>query len=124
MGSYSHFKTLADADAKSAGNVFKTFTDSEMAYDQATRIYNVFNTTDPEPEYSFSNPDFNFRQFRSNLVARWEYRPGSVLYLVWTHSRTSNEDITSDALDYNFRGLFSEHAENVFLVKFSYWFSL
>ena len=124
MGKYSHFKTLADPDANAAGNVFRTCTDSEIAYDPGTRMYDLFNSTNPEPEYSFSNPDFNFRQFRSNLVARWEYRPGSVLYLVWTHNRTSDEDITNDALDYNFRGLFREQAENVFLVKFSYWFSL
>ena len=124
MGRYTHFKTLADPDTRDPGNVFRTFTDSELAYDPGTREYDFFNSTGPEPEYSFANPDFNFRQFRSNLVARWEYRPGSVLYLVWTHNRTSNEDITNDALDYNFRSLFREHAENVFLVKFSYWFSL
>ena len=31
--------------------------------------------------YSFGNPDFNFRQFRSNLVVRWEYLPGSTFTL-------------------------------------------
>ena len=38
--------------------------------------------------YSFANPDFSFRQFRSNLVARWEYKPGSSLYVVWSQGRT------------------------------------
>jgi hypothetical protein len=124
MGRYTHFKTLADPDTKDPGNVFRNFSGSEIAYDPGTRMYDLFSAAGPDPVFSFSNPDFNFRQFRSNLVARWEYRPGSVLYLVWTHNRTSNEDITNDALDYNFRSLFREHAENVFLVKFSYWFSL
>jgi hypothetical protein len=73
---------------------------------------------------TFADPDFNFREFRSNLVARWEYRPGSVLYLVWTQNRTSSENITSDDLGYNFSCLFGAPAENVFMLKFIYWFSL
>lgn len=38
--------------------------------------------------YPYDNPDFYFLQFRSNLVYRWEYKPGSVLYLVWSQGRT------------------------------------
>ena len=41
------------------------------------------------PAYSFANPDFSFRQFRSNLVARWECKPGSSLYVVWSQGRTA-----------------------------------
>jgi hypothetical protein len=47
----------------------------------------------------------------------------SVLYLVWTHNRTSEENITNDNILYNFSNLFSEPARIVFLIKFSYWFS-
>ena len=42
---------------------------------------------------SFRNPDFNFRQFRSNAVLRWEYRPGSSLFLVWSQGRDDAEAI-------------------------------
>lgn len=124
MGNYTEFKTLADASATDPGKVFRTFDNSEIAYDPDTREYTIDVASDPEGPYTLSNPDFNFRQFRSNLVARWEYRPGSSLYLVWTHSRTSSEDVTNHSFDYNMENLFSEHAENIFLVKFSYWFSL
>jgi hypothetical protein len=124
MGKYSVFKTLADPDTKDPGDVFRTFNNSELTYNTGTRTYELYDGVNPEPELTFSNPDFNFREFRSNLVARWEYRPGSVLYLVWTHNRSSSEDITNDDLGYNFNSLFKEHAENVFLIKFSYWFSL
>jgi hypothetical protein len=82
------------------------------------------NYTIVPPGITFENPDFNFRELRSNLVARWEYRPGSVFYLVWTHNRTSGESITNHSLDYNINQLFDQHASNVFLVKFNYWFSL
>ncbi len=124
MGKYANFKTLCDPDTRDPGMVFRNFNESELLYNATSRTYDLYDGVNTEPELSFSNPDFNFRQFRSNLVARWEYRPGSVVYLVWTHNRTSSEDITNDAFDYNMTSLFSEQAENVFLVKFSYWFSL
>jgi hypothetical protein len=41
-------------------------------------------------DYRFDKPDFNFVQFRSNLVARWEYKAGSELYLVWSQGNTPN----------------------------------
>ncbi|HEX6316190.1 MAG TPA: DUF5916 domain-containing protein [Gemmatimonadaceae bacterium] len=69
--------------------------------------------------------DFNFKQFRSNLVMRWEYRPGSTLFFVWGQGRDQG-DIDQG----NFRGwrdyqnLFSAHPANTFLIKASYWFSL
>jgi hypothetical protein len=123
-GHYSAFKTLADPDTENPENVFHTLTAGELQYNPTERIYELYDGIHTTPELSFADPDFNFRQFRSNLVARWEYKPGSVLYLVWTHNRTSSEDIRNDQLDYNLKGLFREHAENVFLIKFNYWFSL
>jgi hypothetical protein len=122
MGKYYDFKTLADHTTKNTDNVFRSFSENEINFDPLTRQYAVNDGINPE--FSFDNPDFNFRQLRSNLVARWEYRPGSVLYFVWTHNRTSSEDITNNSFDYNFNQLFNEHAENIFLLKFSYWFSM
>ncbi len=65
---------------------------------------------------------FDFKQVRANAVARWEYRPGSVLFLVWQHGReaylpvASRFDVGSDA-----RELLSLHPNNTLLVKVSYW---
>jgi hypothetical protein len=67
---------------------------------------------------------FDFRQLRANTVLRWEYRPGSVLFVVWTHGRDG-----SDSTDLNerwtteYRDLFGLHPENTFIVKFAYWLS-
>ena len=70
---------------------------------------------------SFRNPDFDFQQFSSTLVLRWEYRPGSLLYLVWSQGRSHG---TGDGV-LEFRDdlgdLFREPAENVFMLKVSYW---
>ena len=70
-----------------------------------------------------SNPDFNYRSFRSTNVLRWEYKPGSALFLVWQQGR--EETLTNGAFDFggDFRGVFGVPARNVFLVKWSYWFN-
>jgi len=70
------------------------------------------------------NPNFNFRQFRSNLVVRWEYRPGSTLFVVWSQGRTSLGDQGRFSLFDDGRALFDTRSENVFLVKVNRWFSL
>ncbi|HMC54164.1 MAG TPA: DUF5916 domain-containing protein [Gemmatimonadaceae bacterium] len=63
--------------------------------------------------------DFNFRQYRSNTVVRWEYRPGSTLYFVWAQERTSSDDKRFNVGD-DFGRLFAAHPGNVFLIKGSY----
>jgi hypothetical protein len=67
---------------------------------------------------------FNVQQFRSNMVFRWEYRAGSTLFLVWSQGRQGSTPFEGTA---SFRGdlddLFSQRANDIFLVKFSYWFA-
>jgi hypothetical protein len=77
----------------------------------------------PSQPYSFSNPDFNFKSLRGNAVLRWEYRPGSALYLVWTQSRSDNENLGDFQLDHSFSRLWTAHPDNIFMVKFTYWWS-
>lgn len=67
--------------------------------------------------------DFNFRQFRSNLVARWEYRPGSLLYLVWTQGKTGSVNNGNFSLVDDFNDLFNIYPYNVFLIKLSFRFA-
>jgi len=69
--------------------------------------------------------DFNFKQFRSNTVLRWEYRPGSVLFLVWQQGRGQGDrNLGSFNAGRDFRDLFNTRSDNTFLIKGSYWFSL
>ena len=76
------------------------------------------------PALTFENPDFNFRSLRGNAVMRWEYRPGSTVFLVWTQSRSSEDPVG----DFQFRrdrsALLDARADNVFLVKVNYWIGL
>jgi hypothetical protein len=67
---------------------------------------------------------FNFKEFQSNVVFRWEYRPGSTLFLVWNEGRQGYLPFEGDR---NFQGdvtdLMRLHPVNTFLVKMSYWLS-
>ena len=76
---------------------------------------------------SFVGPlnDFNVKQFRSNTVVRWEYRPGSVLFLVWQQGRGQyDRNLGSFDLGRDYGDLFKSRSDNTFLIKGSYWFSL
>jgi hypothetical protein len=69
----------------------------------------------------FSDPDFNFKQFRSNAVLRWEYRPGSTIFLVWAQGRDHFERDGDFRAGRNFGDLFGQESENVLMLKVSYW---
>jgi hypothetical protein len=67
---------------------------------------------------------FEFSQLRTNAVLRWEYRPGSTLFLVWAHGRGRREftDQRSDrSWGEEYRDLFDLHPDNTFLIKLAYW---
>jgi hypothetical protein len=67
------------------------------------------------------NADFNYRSFRTTNVLRWEYRPGSALFVVWQQGREESESFGTFRFGRDFRGVFGIPASNVFLVKLSYW---
>ena len=78
----------------------------------------------PSQPYSFSNPDFNFKSLRGNAVLRWEYRPGSTLYFVWTQSRSDSEVLGTFEFNRSMSKLWSARPDNIFMVKFTYWWSI
>ena len=67
------------------------------------------------------NPDFNFKQFRSNVVLRWEYRLGSTLFVVWSQERQHIDPMGEFNLGSDIGTLFDTPAENVFMIKLNYW---
>jgi hypothetical protein len=66
----------------------------------------------------------NISQFRSAAVVRWEYRPCSTLFVVWSQGRSGFAPVGSFDLGHDARELFRAHATKIFLVKFNYWLSL
>jgi len=95
-GDYERFKELVDGRAK----------------DYAARY---------APYAYEGHPDFNIRSFRTTNVLRWEYRPGSVLFVVWQQGRDGFADDGRFRLGRNFGDIFESDAQNVFLIKFSRW---
>jgi hypothetical protein len=69
------------------------------------------------------NPDFNYKSLRVNAVYRWEVRPGSSLYVVWTQQRQDESSLGRFAFNQNISSLMRAPSDNVFMVKMSYWFS-
>src|SRR5262249_38079509 len=68
-----------------------------------------------------NNPDFNVKSFRTTNVLRWEYKPGSTLFIVWQQAR-ENDDVPGDfRFGRDLRGIFRVAPKNVFLVKLAYW---
>ena len=116
VGKYSCFRRVADGKNS----------DLSLRYAQLTGELNdqQYNFSDGDSQYTMSNPDFNFQEFNSNLVARWEFRPGSTLYLVWNNSLSKKESTYEPSVTKSFGDVFGQNSQNVFMLKFSYWFSL
>jgi hypothetical protein len=91
----------------------------EVADPRAARFQDRFRPTAVSVD-----PDLNFKQFRSNAVLRWEYRPGSTLFLVWNAGLREVRRDGSFALLRDADRLFGAAGTNVLLVKLSYWFGL
>jgi hypothetical protein len=122
-GKYSRFKKKIVPDAGRYEDRYHIFGPEEISYNAENR-YNIDENLDYLTDYSFDNPDFNFRQFRSNLVIPWEYLPLSTLFLVWSQGRTNS--VSEDSFSYanDIKDLFNSKANNVFLIKLSYRFSV
>jgi hypothetical protein len=65
---------------------------------------------------------FDVKQLRSNSVLRWEFRPGSTMFAVWTHGRDGFDSTIDRSWRTEYRDLFDLHPANTFLLKVAYWF--
>jgi hypothetical protein len=119
-GSYTEFKKITDPESGNFDDRFAVFTNVEVSGENI----GLDENNDLLPDYYISDPDFNFYQFRSNLVAKWEYRLGSFIYLVWSSERTGRTNHSHASLGDSYDQLREVFPNNIFLVKLSYWFSL
>lgn len=75
----------------------------------------------PAEAFNLRDPDFNVRSLRGNAVLRWEYRPGSTVYLVWQQRRYGMGAMDDTRLLDDARDVWGISPENVFALKVSYW---
>ena len=75
------------------------------------------------------NRDFHRRSLRGNAVLRWEFQPGSTLFVVWSQNRNGKrdrpaaEDLDNRAVS-SILDTFSDAGSNIFLVKLNYWLGI
>jgi len=119
-GQYSEFRKVVDGSNRNINLRYAPVNTITLE----DGYYYADENADGNPDIYFRNPDFNFQELRSNFVARWEFRPGSTLYMVWAHTRSDYESKYNDSIFDSFRGIFDVKAQNVFMLKFNYWFSL
>ena len=96
VGTYKHFKELA----RPSSYMFTPY--AELDY----------------------NPDFRHRSLQSNMVLRWEYRPGSTLFLVWSQANSAFSSDPSFLPLKNIGESFLDDGSDIFFIKVNYWLSL
>jgi len=82
-----------------------------------------FIADDGNGPFEVPDPDFLIKSFRSNLVLRYQWRPGSTLFLVWQSDLSSREDLARFVRPDDLVNTFAQSGDNIFAVKFTYWFA-
>ncbi len=115
-GDYNNFKEL---ESPGTYNFIK-YGENGSTYNPETGTADP-DGSGPAEEIEISNPDFNVRSLRGNAVLRWEYLPGSVIYFVWTQTRSDEEEIGDFQFKKSMSRLFSAEPDNIFMIKVTYW---
>jgi len=118
-GRYSEYKDFNNPHAETFTDRFHMLQGHEYQIDADDTVHATYNGS-----YSFAKPDFDLRQLRSTMVLRWEYRPGSTVFAIWSHGQTSTIDDGRFRLGADLSGLIHAPAENVVMVKANYWIGL
>ncbi|KAB8151969.1 hydrolase [Kordia sp. TARA_039_SRF] len=124
VGRYKDFKYVTNSIADNLNDRFYQYQPNEISFDEASNSYLIDENADGNVNYSIGNPDFAFVQFRSNLVLRWEYIPGSELFLVWSQGTTGFGNTRNHILQSLDNQILGQQPENIFLMKFTYRFVL
>jgi hypothetical protein len=124
-GNYSDFKEF-DAPRQLRKSIYGRDRGAIVPVTDASGLITSYTVdpdgTGPAAPFSFDNPSFDARSLIGNVVYRWEYRPGSTLFLVWTQSRSDQlTDVGTLDFTRDRRALFSANPDNIVLVKLNYW---
>jgi hypothetical protein len=119
-GQYASFREFAAP--RSIGKLVYGADVGTIVYDRATSSYRVDpDGPGPAVPFTFGNPDFTTASLRGTAVLRWEYRPGSTFYLVWTHQRSDVAPVGSFGFADAGRAIFRGRPTNILQFKATYW---
>tara|TARA_R110002049_G_scaffold70367_13_gene181835 strand:+ start:54 stop:2705 length:2652 start_codon:yes stop_codon:yes gene_type:complete len=122
---YSNFNFVKDGIAGDLNDRVQWYDSGQVMYEADSNNYLIDENNDGDVDYSFGNPDFTFAQYRSNLVVRWEYIPGSEIFLVWSQGITSFRENAENRFNTIVdTQLLDQKPQNTFLIKATYRFVL
>lgn len=120
LGRYRGYKLAGDTRAGAYADRF-----DEYAREQITQVDDTLGfdgDRDGVADFVLGVPDFNYRALRSTVVLRWQYRPGSSAYLIWSQGRESSTLDRELRLGRDLEGMLDAAGTHVVLVKLNYWF--
>jgi hypothetical protein len=119
------YRAPRTSDVQLYGRDVGTLVEERAPVSGALRRYRIDpDGTGPATEFTVDNPDFNFRSLRGTAVVRWEYRPGSTLFFVWTQERSGSDQFGNFDFTRDRSALFRDRPINVFQIKASYWMGI
>ncbi|MBT8238370.1 MAG: carbohydrate binding family 9 domain-containing protein [Croceitalea sp.] len=123
-GTYTDFNFVNNPIAVDLSERISLYGTNQITKSSDNASYLIDENLDTQVDYQFNDPDFAFVQFRSNLVFRWEYIPGSEIFLVWSQGVTGLGD-PMDSLSASLDGqIWGQERDNTFLIKATYRFIL
>lgn len=117
-GRYTEFKDVDDSGAARFEDRF-----TPLVGNQLTPMDGGFTATS-NGTFQFSKPDFSFAELRSNVVMRWEYRPGSSIFAIWSHGQTADGPDGRFRVGRDLKDLRHADSEDIVMVKANYWIGL
>lgn len=123
-GAYSSFREFAAP--RTVRKLIYGTDAGTITHSAATPSSDATYTVDPDASgpaapFTFADPDFTYRSLIGNAVVRWEYRPGSTVFFVWTQTRSGSDANGNFDFGSQRRAIFSDRPTNVFQVKVNYW---
>ncbi len=119
-GAYSSFREFARP--RSIKKLVYGSNIGTIGYDAASATYHVDpDGAGPAQPFSFSNPNFTSSSLRGTAVLRWQYRPGSTLFFVWTQQRAGSGPLGTFDYASARSAILGDHPTNVFQIKATYW---
>lgn len=128
-GVYSDFKrvNVNNSNATELRDRYTSVQEEWITFNESEGYFEVDEDGDlgtSADNYSFYDPDFNIVNFRSNMVLRWEYIPGSVLWLAWSNNASFFDQSERTSFP-QLRGQLGDlRGTNTFLLKYTYRFIL
>jgi hypothetical protein len=120
---FSDFRSVSEPHARSREDRFSGFDHGQLREvgDGARREFGFFPGDSTEPAFGFMDPGFAMSSFRSNAVLRWDYRPGSSVYVVWQQDRRGVGGPVETRIPRDLGSGLDEPGLNAVQIRVTYW---